>query len=131
MRDRLAIHRENPSCATCHNLTDPIGLGLENFDAIGAYRETENDVTIDASGEIDGAPFADARGLGEALAEHPALSTCLVRNVYRFSTGHVETAGESPTIDALSDAFDTSSDLKSLLVDLVASDGFRYAGRLE
>jgi hypothetical protein len=131
MRDRLAIHRENPSCATCHNLTDPIGLGLENFDAIGAYRETENDVTIDASGELDGVAFADARGLGEALATHPSLSTCLVRNVYRFSTGHVETAGEAPTIDALSEAFDESSDLKALLVDLVASDGFRYAGRLE
>jgi hypothetical protein len=131
MRDRLAIHRENPSCATCHNLTDPIGLALENFDAIGAYRETENDVRIDPSGELDGVPFADARGLGEALANHPQLSNCLVRNVYRFSTGHVESRGEQPTIDLLAESFDESSDLKALLVDLVTSDGFRYAGRLD
>ncbi|MDQ3034674.1 MAG: DUF1592 domain-containing protein [Myxococcota bacterium] len=130
MRERLAEHRANPACASCHQVTDPIGLGLENFDAIGAFRELENGATIDPSGELDGTAFADARGLGEALRDHPELTRCLVRNLYRYASGHVETRAEAPMLDALATAFDDGR-LRLLLVELVASDGFRHTGAVE
>lgn len=58
LRESLEIHRSNPSCAGCHKIMDPIGLGLENFDAIGRWRDSENGVKIDAKGElIDGQVF--------------------------------------------------------------------------
>src|SRR5690606_29643853 len=116
MRERLREHRENPACAGCHSVMDPIGLGLENFDAIGAFRGRENGAIIDPSGELDGALFDDARGLGEALAEHPQITTCLVRNLYRYGSGHVETRGEEPTIQELAGAFAASPQLDMLLV---------------
>ncbi|AKF10551.1 Cellulose-binding domain protein [Sandaracinus amylolyticus] len=128
MRERLQEHRANPACASCHSITDPIGLALENFDAIGSFREQENGATIDPSGELDGTAFADARELGQAMASHPQLTACLVRNLYRYGTGHVETRGEEPTIRDLADAFAGEPELGALMVELVTSDGFRFAG---
>ncbi len=58
LRKRMEVHRENPSCAVCHKLMDPIGLGLENYDAIGAWRQRDGKHTIDPSGELpDGTKF--------------------------------------------------------------------------
>ena len=58
LRESLEIHRSNPSCAGCHKIMDPIGLGLENFDAIGRWRDSEDGVAIDAKGElVDGSVF--------------------------------------------------------------------------
>lgn len=131
MRERLAVHRENEACAGCHSLMDPIGLGMENFDGIGMFRTTENGVTIDATGELDGTYFADAAELGTALRGHPDLAPCLVRNVYRYATGHIETEGEEVAIYDLIDAFETDYAIQSLLVDVVASEGFRYASEPE
>jgi hypothetical protein len=53
-RDRFTKHRQDPICSTCHALMDPVGLALENYDAVGLYREQENGVTIDASGSVPG-----------------------------------------------------------------------------
>ena len=52
-RERLAEHRENPVCAGCHAFFDPIGLSFEHYDGIGAYRDTENGLPIDASADED------------------------------------------------------------------------------
>ncbi|QDV55255.1 DUF1592 domain-containing protein [Rosistilla oblonga] len=52
LRERLEIHRKNPECASCHNRMDPLGFGLENFDALGRWRESENGFTIDAGGKL-------------------------------------------------------------------------------
>jgi hypothetical protein len=95
-RERLAQHRENAVCAACHDVMDPPGLALEHYDAIGAYRSHEGGLPIDASGELDGVRFTDARGLVEALARNPALGECLVRKIYRVGTGR---SGD-PTEDA-------------------------------
>jgi len=86
-REKLEVHRSNPSCAGCHKITDPIGLTLEGFDGAGQFRTTENGATIDTSGDLDGQPFKDAVGLGEALRNSPALPTCLVKQVYSYATG--------------------------------------------
>lgn len=131
-RDRLTEHRENPACAHCHTLMDPIGLAFENFDGIGAFRTTENDATIDPSGDLDGIPFADAAGLGEALANHPRLAPCFVRNLYRYMSGHLEVPGEEATLTRLTEDFENDGQLvRALLIEVVTSDGFRRAGEPE
>jgi hypothetical protein len=86
-RERLTAHRNEPMCAGCHKITDPIGLALENFDGLGQYRETENGAEIDSSGEIDGIPFENAAELGGALRQLPATVFCVVDNVYRYAVG--------------------------------------------
>ncbi len=86
-RERLQVHNENPSCAGCHLITDPIGLALENFDGAGRFRATENGVELDTSGELDGVTYQDAHGLALAMRNHPKLSDCLVNRLYSFGTG--------------------------------------------
>jgi hypothetical protein len=54
LREQLALHRKSASCAICHKIMDPLGLGLENFDGIGRWRETDKDHPIDASGSLPG-----------------------------------------------------------------------------
>ena len=74
VRERLAEHRSNSTCAACHNLMDPVGLSLEKFDAIGRRRVTEGGMPIDASGGFpDGSTFADVDGLEDALLRRPEL----------------------------------------------------------
>lgn len=132
MRDRLAAHRSVARCAGCHALMDPIGLAFENFDAIGAYRPTDNGHEIDTSGDIDGQAFGDPKELAALLRDMPSASECLVRQLYRYAVAHVETGGEVAVIRQLTASFDgTGRSFPDLLRAVVLSDGFRYAAREE
>jgi hypothetical protein len=72
LRQLMEQHRANPSCATCHKVMDPLGLSLENFDAIGQWRTKELAGPIDASGQLaDGTPVTGVVDLRKALLEHP------------------------------------------------------------
>ena len=104
-RERLARHREDPACAACHALMDPLGLALEQFDGIGAFRSEENGVMIDASGELAGRTFEDAQGLGAALAAEPAAMACLATTVLRYARGALEEEDETPRLQLLHDQF--------------------------
>jgi len=75
MRERLAVHRADQSCATCHNLMDPIGFSLENFDAVGRWREQESEGSpVDSSGGLpDGQQFTGVDGLEDGLRARPEL----------------------------------------------------------
>ncbi len=74
VRERLAAHRANPACASCHNLMDPIGFALENFDAVGRWRTTEEGRPVDNSGGFaDGSEFSGVAGLERALLKRPDL----------------------------------------------------------
>jgi hypothetical protein len=127
LRDRIADHLNVEVCASCHQFLDPIGLGLEQFDAIGKYRLTENDVVIDPSGSVDKEIFSDARGLGTVLARNPSAASCLVIHVYRYATGHRETKGEDGLLKALIARFEQDGfRIKPLLKHIVLSEGFRF-----
>lgn len=126
-RDRLANHAAG-ACAGCHSVMDPIGLALENFDGIGAFRTHENGALIDPSGQLDGVAFDDASGLGSALSAHDDLLACLVRNFYRYASGHVETPGETRSIALVEAELSERALLRTLLVELMMSEGFRTAG---
>jgi hypothetical protein len=74
VRDRLAQHRANPACASCHKLMDPVGFSLENFDAVGRWRDFEADEPVDASGGLpDGSTFVGVEGLEKNLLKRPEL----------------------------------------------------------
>ena len=73
-RERLAEHRANPACASCHDVMDPVGFALENFDAVGRWREYENGYPVDASGGLpDGSKFGGVDALEEGLLKRPDL----------------------------------------------------------
>ena len=70
LREELALHRDAPACASCHDKIDPIGFGLDYFDAVGRYREKENGKPIDARGELpDGTVFQGAQDLRNYIIE--------------------------------------------------------------
>lgn len=128
-RQKLAQHRADPTCAACHRHMDPIGLGLENFDAIGAWRTTENGLPIDASSEIDGTPFEGAAALGDALAARPEFAECVARQMFRHGTGHLESRAEEIAVRRLGIAFaERGHRVRALLTAMVMSDAFRLAG---
>ena len=129
MRDRLSEHAVNPGCAGCHGRMDPLGLALEHFDAIGTYRDTDAGNPLDVSGELDGARFDGARKLGEVLSTDPRTAECLVRNLYRVATGHLEEAGDEAAIEALSSEFSAENfRVRPLLARIATSDVFRMIG---
>lgn len=129
MRARLEEHMSNPSCAGCHAMTDPIGLGFENFDGLGGWRATENGNTIDASGDLDGAPFNNAWGLAAAVHDNANLGPCFSRTLYQYATGHAASEGERDLINWHAEGFaDNGYKVQWLLRDLVASPGFRRVG---
>lgn len=71
LREALAIHRENALCSSCHNRMDPLGLALENFNAMGQWRDTEYEQPIDAAGKmITGEPFASVKELKQVLVKN-------------------------------------------------------------
>jgi hypothetical protein len=131
-REKLAMHRAVEPCKSCHAVTDPIGLGLENFDGIGAFRTTDGGQTIDASGDLDGVAFTGPRGLATALKNHPDSTTCIARNVYRYALGHLEGDGEEDSIKLLAKDFkDQTYKFRALLEGVVKSPGFAYAAKAQ
>ncbi|MEM9194479.1 MAG: DUF1592 domain-containing protein [Myxococcota bacterium] len=127
-RELVAVHQTEPSCNGCHQFMDPIGLGLENFDALGYFRATQNDLPIDPSGELDGTAFADAAGLGEAIAAHPRLTDCVLENLYAYASGHTVTKGEAPALAAIGEMVVGQGHRMDVALRAIAlSENFRFA----
>jgi uncharacterized protein DUF1592/uncharacterized protein DUF1588/uncharacterized protein DUF1595/uncharacterized protein DUF1585 len=142
-RQRMQAHVENPTCASCHRLMDPIGFGLENYDAIGRWRDSEViefesarrgsppktvELPIDAKGEIAGltnAAFAEPKQIGRLLADSRACQECVVKQAFRYAFGRLETPADRETIRKAFDVFRESGfKFKELLVALVRSPQF-------
>lgn len=122
-RERLTAHRTNPVCAGCHRITDPIGLTLENFDAIGEYRPSENGAPIDASATVEGVDVKDAVGLGKAIAESPAATSCLVDRLVEYGTR--QAPYQSPWLEQLKKQFgEMGYRAPELLRAIAVSDDF-------
>lgn len=131
-RDRLKVHATDPTCAGCHQLMDPLGLGLENFDAIGKYRTQENGVTLDTSGEVDGVPFKTPAELGDLLATNAGVPNCLSRVIFRYAWGRLEGQADEALITELTTSFQGSSyQMRQLLTAAVTSSGFVNVGELD
>lgn len=130
-RQQLEQHKVDPQCSGCHQLLDPIGLGFEHFDALGRWREQENGLAIDASGELIGTddsdgPFDGAAELAALLAGSQQVRDCFTRQWFRFAHGRAETDADEQSLARLSGAFATSEyRVQELLVALTQTDAFR------
>jgi len=130
-RQQLVAHRANPSCASCHSLFDPLGFALEHFDPIGQYRATENGLTIDATGTVDGVAFDGEPQLGAVLRQDAKVTNCLMRNFYRNVNGNTDDVADAPQVDNLTQSLAARGYVwRNLLSDFVASDAFRSAPAL-
>lgn len=100
VRQRLAAHRANAACASCHNLIDPVGLALENFDAVGRWREVEAGVPVDASGGLpDGTECDGIEGLEQGLLARPdVFAGTLVEKLMTFALGRGIEPGDAPAV---------------------------------
>jgi hypothetical protein len=125
----MAQHRDNPACASCHRIMDPIGLSLENFDAIGAWRNfDEGDVPIDASGEMLGGPsFEGVSGLKEALLKQPELFVGNVANkMLTYAVARSTEYYDAPAIRAITrEARDADYRFSALVLGVVRSTPFQ------
>ena len=104
LRESLAKHREDPLCSSCHDRMDPLGLAFENFNALGAWRETERGNPIDASGElITGGSFENVRELKDILTtRHKSdFYRCLTENLLTFAIGRGLEYHDVQTVDAI------------------------------
>ena len=106
-RSRLSAHSTDEVCAGCHKITDPVGLSLERFDGIGAFRAAENDAAIDSSGILDGLHFEGAAGLGKTLASSPDTTQCVSSRALQYATG-LGSEDVSPWVEALDKQFAAS-----------------------
>ncbi len=128
IREKLDQHRSDPKCSACHQFMDPIGLGMEDFDQYGRFRSTyETGQVVDSNGDVDGTLFSGAKQLGQLLSEDPRVTACLVKQLYRYGSARLEGEGEAATLEGLDAGFATSGyKMRSLLLELVSSDGFRF-----
>ena len=103
MKERMEEHRRNPTCANCHRLMDPIGLAMENFDGIGAWRERESGVRIDAATQLaDGSAITGVVALRQALLRRPDVFVrTMTENLLTYALGRALSPDDMPAVRAI------------------------------
>jgi hypothetical protein len=152
-RERLAMHTTDKSCAGCHSLVDPIGFGLEKFDAIGQRRdklklsfaqgagEGQNrrnqtvvtvELDLDTTGQVAGIPdsaFTSPKELGAVLAASAQCQECFVKQYFRFVAGRTEKPGDRPMIqNVLADFRRSDFKFKEMIISLMRAREFPGQG---
>jgi hypothetical protein len=137
LRQRYVQTRENQYCWSCHKKMNPLGMTLENFDAMGKFRTTEANKPVDATATFDGAgiPALDGRGLKVAnavelmdvLAREPRVRQSIIRHAFRYWMGRNEMLSDSPTLIAADKAYlESNGSFNAVLAALLTSDSFLY-----
>ncbi len=128
VRERLMAHATTPTCASCHNHSDPIGLSLEGFDTIGGRRLTENGQRIDLSATLQGKKFEDGAGLGQYLHDNPKFPACVARKLYAYAKAVDSEEVEPAAFAAAYKGFiDSGYRMRALIKGLVLSPEFFHA----
>jgi hypothetical protein len=133
VRDRLAEHRANPACANCHNLMDPVGFALENYDALGRWRDFEDSKPVDVSGGLpDGSKFVGVDALEEALLKRPDLFVgTFAEKLLTFALGRGIEPFDGPAVRKIvKDAEADDYKFSSLIVAVVNSVPFKMRNSL-
>jgi hypothetical protein len=130
-RQRFEQHASDPVCVGCHQLMDPIGFGLEHFDATARWRDTEQGLPIDSSGSVmleEGAvAFDGAPALARALIDSSGTRDCYITQWQRFAFGRHEAEASQCSHSDLREAFSSSADnVRELLIALTQTESFRY-----
>ncbi len=123
-RDRLAAHRSDPICAGCHNSLDPVGLGLENYDAVGAYRTMDNGKAVDPSGKLpNGLVFKNGQELAQSLADDPQMAACVLEKLFTYALGRPPTTEDAWHVGKI--GAKNPDAVRDVLQKLVTSETFR------
>ena len=128
LREQMAEHRTNPTCATCHKVMDPVGLSLENFDAVGAWRTQEAGAPIDVSGQLaDGRPVNGVVTLRQAILDRPELFVgTMTEKLMTYALGRGVSAEDMPGVRrVLNDASANDYRFSSLVLGIVKSVPFQ------
>jgi hypothetical protein len=128
MRQRMEQHRTNPVCASCHSMMDPLGLSLENFDAVGRWRSLGESATrIDASGVLpDGTRFEGPAGLRNALLQSDRFVPTVTEKLLTYALGRGLEPYDAPAVRAIVRAAGRDGHrFSSLIVGVVQSAPFR------
>jgi hypothetical protein len=128
VRKRLEAHRVDPSCATCHKILDPIGLGLENYDAIGKYRvKYANGDAIDATGTLpDGTQFSGLTELTDALSHDTRVTDCVSSKLLTYALSREVVDSDAAYLDQIRTQWATDGmGVSALVKRIVLSDPFR------
>jgi hypothetical protein len=128
LRQQMELHRQNPSCASCHRTMDQLGFGLENFDAIGRWRESDSGQPLDTGGELpDGGVFRGPIGLAEALrGKKPEFAECLVEKMLTYGLGRgLEFYDRCATAKIGNSLKEHDFKFSVLVTEIVKSDPFR------
>lgn len=130
-RERFAQHQTEAGCRGCHTLMDPIGLGFEHYDPIGQWRDMDNELEIDATGEVVGTDvagtFDGAIELSNKLADSEQVMACLAKTWMRFALGRSEQDADEGALAVVGEKFESSGfKMTELLVALTETNAFRY-----
>ena len=124
VRERLAAHRAKGSaCNGCHQYIDPLGFGLEHYDAVGRWRDTDNGAAIDATGNVPGtnAPFDGAVSLAADIGADPRFLECMTRKLMTYALGRSLVDDDKNGIADIQARLGSSEGAFSHLVELIAS----------
>jgi hypothetical protein len=130
LRQVLEAHRADPNCSSCHMLMDPIGFGLENYDAVGAYRTQDSGLDIDSAGKLpSGATFSGTDQLSALVAADPSFPGCVVQKLYAYALGRLPdktpTLMDTQTLASITTSFKGSGlAFKTLVKQIVTAPTF-------
>jgi hypothetical protein len=127
-RERMEMHRANPTCNSCHRFMDPIGLALDNFDVTARWRTRENGTPLDTKGDFyDGTPVASPAELTRALMKRPVpLVRTFTENLMAYALGRRTEFFDQPAIRAIAKAAEANDyRMSSFILGVVRSDAFQ------
>jgi uncharacterized protein DUF1592/uncharacterized protein DUF1588/uncharacterized protein DUF1587/uncharacterized protein DUF1585/uncharacterized protein DUF1595 len=128
VRDRIEQHRGSPACAGCHKIMDPIGLALENFDAVGAWRAVDEGVTINASGQlVDGTAIDGPASLRKAMLDRgDVFVAALTEKLMMYGVGRETRYYDMPTVRAIMrDSAKNRYRFSDLVMGIIKSPAFQ------
>lgn len=135
LRERMEQHRQNPACAACHQMMDPLGFALENFDAVGRWRTSEGGEAVDASGELpDGTVFEGAGELRNLLVgkREQDFVRCVVEKMLIYATGRGTEYYDQCALDQIVEyTKQNDNQFAYLIAGIILSDPFQKQGHRE
>ena len=130
IKDRLAQHRVDPVCGSCHDRLDPLGLAFEHYDGIGGWRDLyENELAVDASGALESPAlaFTDATEMIAQMSDHETITFCYAKQWFRYAAGRGDLPQDKCSIKSVQSAFkQNGGNIIGLIHAIAQSDSFRY-----
>ncbi len=125
LRQRFEQHRKDPMCAACHATMDALGFGLENYDAVGRWRERDGSLPVDATGKLpDGRSFDGPAGLRAILKQDPAFPRSLSKHMLTYALGRGVADADERALGRLVKALQRTPTLRRLVEEIVTLEAF-------